>query len=257
MCLGTPSDKGEIMNKPHWSYPLYRLAWSGLDWAFPPRCGGCEKKGTRWCDDCQGKVQALAGNLCEKCGLPDTRMKLCRQCQSTPPPYRALRAWAAFDFPVRQALHKLKYRRDMGLGDALAAPLAEFAKSLAWPLDLVIPIPLGKKRRQERGYNQVDLIARPFSLALGLDYKPAALIRKRETVSQVGLSAAERRVNMQNVFLADASLVRGKTVLVIDDVSTTGSTLSSSADALYQSGARDVYALTVARALPHHGLAQV
>lgn len=145
----------------------------------------------------------------------------------------------------------------MGLGDALAVPLADFADSLDWPLDVVVPIPLGKKRRQERGYNQVDLIARPFSLALGLDYKPAALKRHRETNSQVGLSAVERRVNMQNAFVANTSLVRGKTVLVMDDVSTTGSTLSSSADALYQSGAKDVFALTVARALPHHGLKQV
>lgn len=257
MYLGTPSDKGKLVTRPHWSYPLYRLAWSGLDWVFPPRCGGCGNVGARWCDECQGKVPMLTGNLCEKCGLPVAHAGLCQHCQSNPPPYRALRAWAAFDFPIRQALHKLKYRRDMGLGDALAVPLTRFAESLNWPLDVVVPIPLGRKRRRERGYNQVDLIARPLSLALGLDYKPAALKRHRETNSQVGLSAMERRANMQNAFVATASLVRGKTVLVMDDVSTTGSTLSSSAEALYQSGAKDVFALTVARALPHHGLKQV
>ena len=199
----------------------------------------------------------LAGKLCEKCGLPVTREGLCDRCRVEPPPFRSLRAWAAFDFPVRQALHKLKYRRDMGLGDALAVPLAHFTESLSWPLDVVLPVPLGRKRMQERGYNQVALIARPLSLALGLDYRPAALKRKRETASQVGLSAAERRDNMQNAFLADALVVRGKTVLVMDDVSTTGSTLSSCADALLQAGANHVFALTVARALPHHGLHQV
>ena len=144
----------------------------------------------------------------------------------------------------------------MGLGDALAAPFARFAESLHWPIDLVVPVPLGRKRQQERGYNQVDLIARPFSLALGLDYRPAALKRNRDTASQVGLSAAERRANMKDAFSAKASVVRGKTVLVLDDVSTTGSTLSSSAEALFQYGAKDVFALTVARALPHHGLHQ-
>ena len=245
------------MTSSHWSYPLYRLAWSGLDWLFPPRCGGCGKAGSRWCDECQEKVPALAGNLCEKCGLPVNRQSLCNRCRTEPPPFRALRAWAVFDFPIRQALHKLKYRRDMGLGDALAVPLADFTKSLDWPLELVVPVPLGRKRLQERGYNQVALIARPLSLALGLDYRPAALKRKRETLSQVGLSAAERRENMHNAFSADASAVRGKTVLVMDDVSTTGSTLSSCAEALLQSGAKDVFALTVARALPHHGLHQV
>jgi ComF family protein len=199
----------------------------------------------------------LAGELCEKCGLPVSHEGLCNRCRADLPPYRALRAWAAFDFPVRQALHKLKYRRDMGLGDALAVPIARFTESLSWPIDVVVPVPLGRKRMQERGYNQVDLIARPLSLALGLDYRPAALKRKRETVSQVGLSAVERRNNMQNAFLADALVVRGKTVLVMDDVSTTGSTLSSCSEALLQSGAKDVFALTVARALPHHGLHQV
>ncbi len=245
------------MTNSHWSYPLYRLAWSGLDWLFPPRCGGCGKAGSRWCDECQGKVPVLTGRLCEKCGLPVSRDGLCERCRTDPPPFRALRAWAAFDFPVRQALHKLKYRRDMGLGDALAVPLARFTASLSWPLEVVLPVPLGRKRMQERGYNQVDLIARPLSLALDLDYQPAALKRKRETASQVGLSAVKRRENMQNAFLADAAIVRGKTVLVMDDVSTTGSTLTSCSEALLQSGAKDVFALTVARALPHHGLHQV
>ena len=245
------------MAKAHWSYPLYRLAWGGLDWLFPPRCGGCGKADARWCGDCQAKVPTLAGTLCEKCGMPVAHSGLCDHCRANPPPFRTLRAWAAFESPVRQALHKLKYRRDMGLGDALAVPLAMFADSLNWPFDLVVPVPLGRKRLQERGYNQVDLIARPLSLALGLDYRPGALERKRETASQVGLSAVERRDNMQNAFSADASVVRGKTVLVMDDVATTGSTLSSCAEALLQAGAKDVFALTVARALPHHGLHQV
>lgn len=241
---------------PHWSYPLYCLAWSGLDWLFPPVCGGCERTGSRWCKDCQANTPRLVGTLCERCGLPIAHPGLCEPCRAEPPPFRALRAWAAFDFPIRRALHKLKYRRDLGLGDALAVPLARFADSLNWPLDLVTPVPLGKKRRQQRGYNQAELIARPFSLALGLTYRPDALTRRRETASQVGLSAVERRANMQNAFSADASIVRGKIVLVVDDVATTGATLSACSEALFDAGAREVFALTIARALPHHGLHQ-
>lgn len=213
--------------------------------------------GSRWCEECQGKVPVLTGSLCEKCGRPQQKSELCGYCRSEPPPYHALRSWAAFDFPVRQAIIKLKYYRDLGLGDMLAVPMAVLAQSLDWPVDFIVPVPSGRKRLQERGYNQVALIARPLSLALGLDYRPGALKRKRETVSQVGLSAMERRENMQNAFLADALVVRGKTVLVMDDVSTTGSTLSSCSEALLQAGAKDVFALTVARALPHHGLHQV
>jgi ComF family protein len=154
-------------------------------------------------------------------------------------------------------LHKLKYRRDMGLGEALSVPISRFVVSLGWPFEVIVPIPLGWKRMQERGYNQVALVARPLSLALGLNYQPGALKRKRETVSQVGLSAVERRDNMKDAFFANPRFVRGRVVLVVDDVATTGSTLSSCSEALYQSGAADVFALTVARALPHHGLHQV
>lgn len=245
------------MTKAHWSYPLYRLAWSGLDWLFPPNCGGCGKAGSRWCDECQGKVHVLTGNLCDKCGKPTESGGVCSECHSNPPVFHTLRAWAGFDFPVREAIIRLKYKRDMGLGDILAVPLAQLAQSLNWPIDIVTPVPSGRKRIKERGYNQVELIARPFSLAMGLDYRPSALKRKRETVSQVGLSAAERKKNVQDAFVADPRLVRGKTVLVMDDVSTTGSTLSSCSDALFYAGAKDVFALTVARALPQHGLQQV
>jgi ComF family protein len=145
----------------------------------------------------------------------------------------------------------------VGLGDALAAQLTGYVVSLGWPLDVIVPVPLGGKRLRERGYNQTALIARPLALALGLDYRPVALRRTRETSSQVGLSALERRENVRDAFWADAKLVRGKTILVLDDVATTGSTLSSCAEALFSAGAKDVFALTVARALARHGLNQV
>ncbi len=242
------------MHKPHWSYPLYRLGWSGLDWLFPPRCGGCGRMGSRWCDVCQSSVPRLNAPMCDICGVPVQKKGICQRCRQDPPPYRALRSWAAFDSPVRPALHKLKYRRDLALGDALAVPLGQFVESLGWTFDLVAPIPLGQKRMKERGYNQVALIARPLSLSLGLGYSPAALKRRRETKSQVGLSAGERKANVQEAFVAEPRFVRGKSVLVMDDVATTGATLSSSAEALLEAGAREVFAVTVARALPHHGL---
>jgi predicted amidophosphoribosyltransferase len=98
------------------------------------------------------------------------------------------------------------------------------------------------------------MVARPLSLQLGIDYRPAALVRARETRSQVGLSASERKQNVSNAFQADKDKVGGRTALVMDDVSTTGATLSSAAEALYASGAKEVYAITVARALSHQSL---
>ncbi len=246
------------MPRPHWSYPLYRLMWHGLDLVFPPRCGGCGNHGSRWCDDCQSKVPLLSGTLCEKCGQPLTNDGgMCQACTANPPAFKTMRSWAAFDHPVRPALHTLKYRRNVGIGDALAVPLALFAESLSWPVDMVVPVPLGTKRRRERGYNQVALIAKPFSLLLSLDFKPNALQRIKETRTQVGLSAKDRHENVDTAFLANTQIVQNRTILIMDDVSTTGSTLSSCARALYKAGANDVYALTIARALSHHGLHQV
>jgi ComF family protein len=151
----------------------------------------------------------------------------------------------------------MKYRRDLGLGDALAVPLADFVDALSWRVDLVVPMPLGRKRFKERGYNQVALFAYPLALAKRWRYAPSALHRARETRTQVGLNIAERRENVQNAFVADSKQVQNKTVLIMDDVATTSATLASCAAALTQAGAQRVYALTVARALTHHSLKEV
>lgn len=223
---------------------------------FPPVCGGCEKIGSRWCTECQQRVQILKNTLCEVCGLPQDKEGICNTCRADRPHFHALRAWSVFDDPIRIALHKLKYRRNISIGDALAAHMTEFVMNLNWPIDMVIPIPLGRQRMRERGYNQVGMIAKPLAMSLNIRYTPNQLKRRKETRSQVGLSSVERRENVRAAFQAGTGVV-GKTVLVMDDVSTTGSTLSSSAEALFLSGAKDVYALTVARALPHHGLRHV
>jgi len=142
----------------------------------------------------------------------------------------------------------------MALGDALALHLVEYVRELDWPVDLVVPVPLGRQRMIERGYNQVGLVARPLAALQGWRYSPRSIARVRETRSQVGLSAAERKENVTDAFSADAARVTGKNILVMDDVATTGATLASCADALLKAGAQTVYALTLARALPRHGL---
>jgi competence protein ComFC len=240
----------------NWRYVFYRSIWSALDLLFPPVCGGCKRVGSRWCADCQTRVKILDGTLCEVCGLPQDRSGVCDACLAERPHFRALRAWTVFDDPVQTALHKLKYRRDISMGEALASQMAFFVKNLNWKIDLLVPIPLGGKRLKERGYNQVGMIAKPLALALDVRYAPRELMRHKETRSQVGLTKAERRENVRDAFQAGTG-VKGRSVLVMDDVSTTGSTLSAGAKALYSAGARDVYALTVARALPHHGLKHV
>ncbi len=220
---------------------------------FPPQCGGCGCAGARWCPECARAVQPPPPPVCAVCGVPlDGVHELCGDCQRERPRYRALRSWSVFDGPIRNALHRLKYRQDVALGEALTPQLSDYLSSLAWPIELIVPVPLGRKRLAERGYNQVGLIARPLAMATRIAYTPDALIRSHETRSQVGLTRVQRQENVRNAFRAREKRVRGRVVLLMDDVATTGSTLSSCAEALYGAGARDVFALTVSRAIPRH-----
>ena len=236
------------------TYWLNQWVWGSLDWLFPPVCGGCNRAGFRWCPDCRQQVQIVPEPVCCTCGLPLSRPGQCPGCKAAVPPYAMMRSWLVFEGPIRHALHKLKYRRNVALGDALAQHLAEYVGTLGWPADLVVPVPLGKKRAKERGYNQVGLVAMPLAAVNHWRYTPRALARSRETRSQVGLTVAERKENVSGAFRADAALVSGATVLLLDDVATTGATLSACTTALLDAGVRTVYALSLARALPHHGL---
>jgi len=168
-----------------------------------------------------------------------------------------MRSWAVFDSPVQNALHTLKYRSNIGLGDSIARQMVDFVESLKWDIDVVIPVPLGRKRLKERGYNQVALVARPLAYELGLEYTPRALWKSRETLSQVGLNISQRRENVSQAYQADPSAVKRKSVLLMDDVATTGSTISASTEALLSAGAREVFALTIARALSQQDLTRV
>jgi len=148
----------------------------------------------------------------------------------------------------------MKYRRNIGLGDMLAMQMTDFFYSLQWHVQAILPVPLGKNRLKERGYNQVALVARPLAYEVGMEYIPQALKKTRETRSQVGLTLTQRHENVHNAYWADSQLVKGKSVLLMDDVATTGSTISACTESLLSAGAQEVYVLTIARALSHHGL---
>lgn len=229
-------------------YRAYQWLWSGLDLLFPPFCGGCGRRGARWCQDCHRAVSRLLPPLCERCGQSLREDGWCETCLSTPPHFTAARSWAVFEGPVRQALHRLKYRRDLSLGEMLARPLIGLMDELGWPVDLVVPVPLGLARLRERGYNQATLLARPLALGCGYTFRPQALSRVRETCSQVGLSIAQRRENVSGAFQARTRWVSGRNVLVVDDVATSSATLDACASALLAGGAARVYGLTLARA---------
>ncbi len=189
--------------------------------------------------------------MCEVCGMTldsPNSVGLCPLCRQHRPPFQALRAWAVFTGSLRAALHHLKYRNHVALSEPLGELLAHCARRWRWPIEMVIPVPLGSKRLAQRGYNQAALLALFVAAENHWDYCPEVLLRLRETRSQVGLSFEERRANVQDAFLADERHVKGHTILLVDDVTTTGATLSACAQALLNAGAQAVYALTLARA---------
>ena len=234
-----------------WRYTLRQALWAAADIVFPPRCAGCGQAGARFCAACQLSLAALPPPVCNLCGYPlaegDARPCLaCRQAASDP--LAGIRSAAFFEGPLRQALHSLKYKRDIILADTLAQVLAEAWRAYALPGDLVMPVPLSRERLRERGYNQAALLAQGFADLAGLAYTPRGVARVRQTASQVGLSASRRRENLAGAFKGESRAVAGRTVMLIDDVCTTGSTLRACAEALKAAGAAEVWGLTVARA---------
>lgn len=139
----------------------------------------------------------------------------------------------------------------------IAIQMADYFHSLQWEVQAIIPVPLGKKRLEERGYNQTALVARPLAHEVGVEYIPQALWKTRETRSQVGLTLSQRHENVHDAYQADPEVVKRRSILLMDDVATTGSTISACTEALLTAGAQEVYVLTIARALSHHSLNRV
>jgi len=233
------------------SFKLYHWLWSALDWIFPPRCGGCDRFAERWCEQCQNEVVRIQSAICPLCGAPAATAQTCQTCVANPPHFQALRSFCVYSGPARRAVIRLKYSRDIGLGEALAVQLVDYFSSLHWSVDLVTCVPLSHLRLRQRGYNQAAMIARPLAMAIEHPFLPVLLRKTREAPTQVGLSANDRRRNVDGAFEASGALLTGKRVLVIDDVSTTGSTLNACARALLDAGAASVYGLTYARAGLH------
>jgi ComF family protein len=216
-----------------------------LELLFPTRCVGCGASGTIWCAACQARLVRADEPVCLAC-----RRRLAPAAPRHRCPPDAPRAWAFAIYrpPLDRAVTYLKYRPDARLIAVLAGWLAEVYRRQQLTAACVVPVPLGRARQRQRGYNQAELLGRALAERLRLPVLPTAATRLRETASQVGLEAAARWANVDGAFGADPSLVRHQTVLLVDDVHTTGATLAACAQALAQAGARRVLALTIGRA---------
>jgi ComF family protein len=216
-----------------------------LDLLFPPLCIQCRKPGSRFCGPCAADIDWIDSDRCRFCGLP-LRGASIHACID-PATLQFIRSAAVFAGPVRRALHALKYDSDRGLAAQLVDLCAPHWTVAVEAYDRMIPVPLGRRRERDRGYNQSRLLADAISRRSGVPVETGALVRIRETKSQVGMSQGERRENVAGAF--SAAGVEGKSILLVDDVCTTGATLQSCADALARAGAGRVGAITLARAI--------
>ena len=226
------------------------LFWQAVDLVYPPVCISCGRSGERWCQDCQAMVERVGNRICQKCGKRLFHGQVCGECRDRTPHYAALRSYGLYRDPLRLAILRIKYHRDLGLGELLAGCLKQLLEEQPWQPDLLIPVPLSPAKLHERGYNQVDLFARPLAWSLGLPYHEGILLRLHEETSQVKLTAQARRRNVRSSFgINNGSALKSRQVLLVDDVATTGSTADTCARILMENGVNRVTVVTLARSL--------
>ncbi|MFP3855406.1 MAG: double zinc ribbon domain-containing protein [Anaerolineales bacterium] len=222
------------------------LLGSLLDLLFPRRCAGCGRPGEVWCLRCQSQLEIFPQARCQHCGRNTRGMGVycgpCLEALAHPP----ILSYARYRQPLRRALLSLKYRADMELAGIMAGWLRELWLGSGWEATMVVPVPLSPKRYRKRGYNQADLLASALAELIGIEHRTDVLWRSRETGSQVGLDYQQRWRNVAGAFQANAEKTAGDRVLLVDDLYTTGSTLTACAEAF--TNADDVFGITVAKA---------
>jgi ComF family protein len=222
---------------------------SSLDWLFPPRCSGCGKLGEIWCQECRGQVELIRQPYCQLCGSPKAEASDCSNCGTWEYSFHGARAWGRYSGTLRKAILSLKKRHNVQLGFELSKGIAQVLADQTWQIDLIESIPLAPHRLAQRGYNQAELLARPLASATGLRHAGNLLSRRHETVKQFELHAAQRWENLLGAFHVETTEAKGASILLVDDIMTTGATLNAAAVALLKAGARQVYGLTLAKTL--------
>jgi len=255
--------------------PLLReLTDSLFSVVFPTSCSICSGEvasasGLGVCRDCWSKVESWEGTCCERCGLPiiseraaDSAQVLCGACHAGDRSFDLARVFGIYRGNLRLLILQLKFRRRERLGKRLGAflerPWEKLKSFVEGESPLIVPVPLFQSRERERGFNQARRLTEGLSHQVAklpggrrLRVEAGLLIRTRPTLPQAGLRYKARKGNVQGAFgVPRPESLRGRQVVLVDDVMTTGATLSACAKALKKGGASKVFALALARATP-------
>lgn len=242
------------------SLVLQRTARRALHVLFPVQCRACDRPLTDdpvpfFCQTCWNYIRPLQGAACPRCSRPFASpwasayspTHLCIDCRTRKPAFT--KAWAGYAYgsPLREAIGLLKYERKYGLAESLCHLLTA-AVPTALDVDLIMPVPLYPARLREREFNQSLLLAESVGQYLRIPLSYADLIRTRDNPAQTSLPRSSRLTNLRRAFhVRRPENVRGRRVLLVDDVFTTGTTVNECAKTLRRVGSGDVYVLTLAR----------
>jgi len=227
---------------------LVRIKRIALEFVFPQWCIGCGKGGDVLCSSCQSLLPGITPPICPRCGKPQPDGMLCPSCTGWQAEIDGIRSPFRFDGLMRQAIHQLKYKNLRALVTPMTKLLHDYLTANPLPGDVLVPVPLHPRRLRERGHNQSGLLAQELSRLAGLPVIEDCLARKQHTPPQARTTTVEeRRSNVANAFTCVNDKLNGKQVLLIDDVSTSGATLSACATELKAGGAVSVWGLTLAR----------
>lgn len=231
---------------------IKRIKIQVLQLLFPTRCPVCDgivyPYGERICLECMGKLKLLTPPWCMRCGKKlEAEEELCKDCQSRI--YTFERGRSLYEYKsVMHSVYRMKYggRQEYAVyfGKEMAVYLRSFIRQVR--PDGIVPIPLHKKRWNQRGYNQAEVLAKALGECLNIPVYTKMLLRIKNTRPLKLLNPKERQNNLKKAFIIGENDVKLKTILIVDDIYTTGSTIEEATRVLKSSGVEKVYFVTLA-----------
>jgi ComF family protein len=218
-----------------------------LDFVTPPRCGACRTVGSWLCNPCRTRIRRLEEPLCRRCGAEVESARTDCGCGGRLKSLARLRSAVAYEGPAEIALQRFKYHGWRRLAEPLALLMAERLVVEGLSAPWAVAVPLHSSRLRQRGFNQSELLARELRKRLMLDPPPGVLVRTRPTPPQVGHDRRWRLQNVRDAFEWHGSPLDAHSILLVDDVATTGATLEACAAALRAGGSGAVMGVSVAR----------